>query len=317
MTMKIKDSQVKAILDEVQAELGSLLDAETARLAKAVEESPGEAPEGDAGGDSAPASAPGPADASAPPDAAPADASASPDASAPADASASPEGAPADPAADAGPVDPEALMAEYSKLPPEELKVHYMAAKAALAQIMGGDPEAGGPAGAPPMDPATGSGPVGAPPDAGAGSPPPGAPPMGPPGGAPPMDPNAPPPTMKAEPQASVPATGGTQRAAVPDAIVHKSEDATKIKDLEEQVELLVKAVDLVIGQPMRKAVTGVSFVPRTADSKAPLSKEEINAKLGEVIRSRKLNKSESERAISYTMGNIGFEQIKDLLEKK
>lgn len=312
MTMKIKDSQVKAILAEVEAEIGSLLKAETDRLAKAGEESPGE-DEGSESGGPPPASPAGPAGPSASPDA-----SAAPDASAsPADASASPEappmdappaeGAPVDPAADQGPVDPEALMAEYAKLPPEELKVHFMACKAAMAQVMGADPEAAG-AGAPP--------PMASPSPAG-GPPPPGASP-------------SPAPLMQNE--LEVPANGGTQRAAVPDAIksekaaegarLSKSEDRVKeleatLADQATQIDLLAKAVDLVVGQPMRKAVVGVGFVPKTVDSKSEPSKDEISAKLNEAIRSKKLSKAEGERVIAYSMGHIGYEQIKDLLEKK
>jgi hypothetical protein len=120
----------------------------------------------------------------------------------------------------------------------------------------------------------------------------------------------------------SVPANGGTSRAAI-----GKSEDETygtalskseeEVKDLKAQVELLVKAVDLVIGKPMRKAVTTVNFVPRTNDTQAEPTKAEIDARLNEVIRGGKLTKSQSERVLSFSMGNCGYEQIKDLLEKK
>ena len=312
--MKIKDAQVKQILAEVEAEIGSLLKSETDRLAKGHDESapeasasPGEGSEGSPSAPPAEGSESGP-----PPDAS----GAPPDASAPPADGAPPEapGAPVDPAADQGPADPEALMAEYAKLPPEELKVHFMACKAALAQVMGVDPEAGASPEAPPAGPS-------APPVA------PSPSPAGPPPGGP---------LMQAEVPAdlkNLPANGGSQKAAVPDAIksesapevgtsLSKAEDKVKeleaaVADQDKQIELLVKAVDLVIGQPIRKAVTSVSFVPRADESKAEPSKAEISAKLCEVIRSKKLSKSESERAISYSMGNIGYEQIKDLLEKK
>jgi len=316
--MKIKDSEVKKILAEVETEIGALLKSESDRLAKGHEESPGEgsASEGSAGGppEGSLSAPPGPEDTSGAP---PMDGSGAPpvddgsgappmDPSAPPDGAVPPPGAFQDPAADQGPVDPEMLMAEYAKLPPEELKVHYMAAKAALAQVMGGDPDGQG-AIAPPPSPS----------------------PAGPPSPSPSPSPA---PLAQAEVPAdmkNLPANGGSQKAAVPDAI--KSETAVegtalakaqkdfdeKSADLEKQIELLVKAVDMVIGQPIRKAVTGVSFVPRTVDPKAEPSKDEINAKLGEVIRGRKLSKSESERAIAYSMGHIGYEQIKDLLEKK
>lgn len=315
MSLRIKDSQVKAILAEVEAEIGSLLKSETDRLAKAAEETPGEgspSPEASASAGPSASAPPGPEDTSSPaappmgdPSAAPMDPSAAPmDPSAPpADGS-----APVDPAADAGPVDPQALLEEYAKLPPEELKVHYMACKAAIAQVMGADPDAAG-AGAPPS-----------PSPAPAASPSPAGPPA---------------PLAQAEIPAdmkNLPANGGSQRAAVPDAIKNepavdgsplakaeafKKEMDEKFADQEKQIELLVKAVQCVVGQPIRKAVTGVGYVPRSVDPKAEPSKDEIKAKLSEVIRSGKLSKAEGERAISYSMGNIGFEQIKDLLEKK
>jgi hypothetical protein len=128
----------------------------------------------------------------------------------------------------------------------------------------------------------------------------------------------------------NLPANGGSQKAAVPDAIKAEApvdgaplakaqaEFEEKLADQDKQIELLVKAVDMVLGQPIRKAVTSVNYVPRAGtDPKAEPSKAEITAKLGEVIRSRKLSKAEGERAIAYSMGHIGYEQIKDLLEKK
>lgn len=303
MTIKINDNKVKAVLAEVEAELGSLLKAETARLAKASEESPGESDEG-----SSPASPPGPASPSPDASASPVDASASPDAP-PAGPDAPPaDGAPMDPAADQGPLDPEALMAEYAKLPPEELQVHLMAVKAALAQVTGQDPDAGGPGMPPPASPS--------------------APPM------PPASPS-PAPAMKAEvtgDMGSRPANGGTQSAAVPDAIKAEQKLAgealakaqsnvkelqAKFEDQDKQIEALVKAVDLALGQPMRKAVTGLSYVPRVPESKDAPSKAEVSAKLSELTRSHKLSKSEGERVIAFSMGHIGYDQIKDLLEKK
>ena len=293
--LTIKDSDVKKILGEVEAEIGALLKSEKERLAKAAEESSsGARPEE--------SSSPPPASPAGPESPAP---SAPPvDSAAPASPSASPEGAPpesapADPAADAGPVDPQALMEEYAKLPPEELKVHYMACKAALSQVMGADPDAAS-AGAPP-----------------ASAPPPAAPPPGPAAGSPA-------PLAQAEVSAS-PGNGGE---SVP---VKKNEDAplaksereksleAEIEALGSQLEKLVKAVGTTLGQPVRKAITGVDRGPR-GEAAAPaqeLSKADIDAKLKEVIASKKLSKSESERVIAYSMGHVGFDQIKDLIEKK
>lgn len=44
------------------------------------------------------------------------------------------------PGADASPIDPECLEAEYAQLPLEELKMHFLAAKNALIDAMGKDP---------------------------------------------------------------------------------------------------------------------------------------------------------------------------------
>lgn len=62
------------------------------------------------------------------------------------------------------------LVQEYAQLPPDQLKMHLMAAQAAYEQVAGGG--AGGDAGAPPA--------ASAGPPAGPGGPPPGSPPAGP-----------------------------------------------------------------------------------------------------------------------------------------
>lgn len=314
--MKLKDSELKNILAEVEAEIGALLKSEGDALLKAAPP-PGEeteapapadegssAPAGDegsdpsAGGPPPEASAPGPDAGSAPPGA---EGSAPPGA----EGSAPPGEPPMDPAMDPaaqGPVDPAMLQAEYSKLPPEELKSHYMAAKAALFALMGagdGAAPAGPEASAPPM----------APPEAS-------APPMAPPG--------VPPPAMKAEIPSTMtknPANGALkdQAATVPDAIkgLSKSETDGKISDLEQQVELMAKALDLALGTPVRKAVTSVAFVPRTTEAaeSAEPTKADIDNKITNALRSGKLNKSEKDRIVSYSLGNIKFEQIKELLK--
>lgn len=336
--MKIKDSELKNILAEVEAELVGILKDTSADLRKAAGEDDGGSDEGgsEGGEGSAPASegaseggGEAPVAATAPESSAPAEGSAAPEASAPA-----PDAAMGDPAMDAGPVDPEALKAEYAKLAPEELKMHYLAAKAALFEAMGAA-DAAGPeaaAGAPGMAPdAAGSA-------APAPTPAPMAPaPAGPAAG--PMDPMADP-TMKAEVPADMknnPANGGTQRAAVPDAIkagVKKSETdlvledlkksdsekSDKIKELETMVEGLAKALDLVVGQPMRKAATRISdvqFVPKTPEAAKSLSKSEIETRLVNLVKAGKLDANQRERVISFSMGHASAEQIQDLLEIK
>jgi len=133
-----------------------------------------------------------------------------------------------------------------------------------------------------------------------------------------------PPPALKAEVPASmknVPANGGTEKAAVPDAI-KKSEADLKIADLEKQIELMAKAVELSLGTPVRKAITSVAHIPR-ATGDAPqaeekkLSKAEVQAKIRTAVASGKLTKSQKDQLFSYAVGNVEFDAVKDLLEVK
>jgi hypothetical protein len=131
---------------------------------------------------------------------------------------------------------------------------------------------------------------------------------------------------MKAEVPASMknpPANGGTSRAAVPDSVqggtVAKSElnaAESKIAELTAQVEGLAKAVEAALSRPQRRAVTSVSFLGKSEVGDKEPTREEIKERLSEVAKSPTLKKSDRERIISYTVGNIGYEQIKDLLKK-
>lgn len=290
--MKITETQIKNLLTELENEVDDLVKSEKKTLKKAEGDEEGEgapemAPEG---------SAPAP-EGSAPagegaPDMAPPDEGAgmAPEA----------EGAPApemgmeDPAA-AGPVDPEALKAEYSKLAPEELKAHYMAAKAALFEAMGaagGAPEGAAPAGPPAMG----------------GAPEMGAPPAGPPAG---MPPEGSAPAMKAEIPADMknnPANGGSEKAAVPDAI-KKSE--AMVVELQAQVDLMAKALEMSLSTPVRKAMTGFSYVPQTEQA---LSKSEIQGRINKALAKGELSKSQKDKLLSYSLGNLKFDEIKDLV---
>lgn len=262
--MKIKDSALKALIAEVEAEIGSLLKSEGEKLAKAAddldqeaEEKPEEsAPAAEMSAPSEDPSAEDSAEASAPMEDAPmGDA---PEASAD-DAQAAPEGA------EGGQMDTEALKAEYMKLPPEELEAHFMAAKAAMEALMG-DADQG----------AEGLG-------AGA-------------------------PAMKAEP------------AAKKAGLMEKSEkniaNDSRLQELEAQVEGLVKALDLALGQPMRKAVTSVAYVPRTEETKPSLSKGEVVEKLKEITK-QPLKKSDRELINRYCLGEVEVDKIQHLLQGK
>lgn len=317
----VNEQELDSILNELENDLGEYLASTQNRLAKAREED-GSAPSASAGGSPSASASAGSPSASAPgaeaPEAPSAGGEAPPAAPSPEGAAPSPEAAPADPAADAGPVDPAALEQEYAKLPPEELKAHYLAAKAALFAVMGaGGPDAGGAPGAP----GAGAPPAG--PDAGAAMAPPdaGAAPMGPPGAAPAAPPMAPPsagpgpdemppPAMKAEVKVSQAGNGG-QKAAVA-----KSED--KVAELEATVEKLVKSLQKIVGQPMQKAVTGENYVPKTGDEPAPakkLSKAEVNAKLNEATRNPSLKKSDRDLVNRYYEGEVSIDAIEHLLK--
>jgi hypothetical protein len=299
--LKVSDAELKSILNELETDLGQYLN--DARLAKAREEdgsaSPGvsagspSASAGGGGSPSASASAGGSAGPSA--SVAPSEGSGPPsDASAmgagPAGGEEGMEGMGEDPGAEGmgedpaagGPVDPAALEAEYAKLPVEELKAHYLAAKSALFAVMGqgagAGPEAGG---APPAGPeAGGAPPMGAgapPPDMGGGAPPMGAggpPAGGPPGGAPPME-------------------------EQPLAQSEKDE----LDSMRQQLATMAKALGLLAGQPMQKGITGMTYVAKSELDGAPkanLSKAEITAKLNTVTRQSDLKKSDRDAINNY-----------------
>lgn len=267
--MKIKDSALKALIAEVEAEIGSLLKSEGEKLAKAAddldqeaEEKPEEsAPAAEMSAPSEDPSAEDSAEASAPMEDAPmedAPMGDAPEASAD-DAQAAPEGA------EGGQMDTEALKAEYMKLPPEELEMHFMAAKAAMEALMGGaDQGAEG---------------------LGAGAP-----------------------AMKAEPAA--------KKASLMEKSEKNTANDSRLQELEAQVEGLVKALDLALGQPMRKAVTSVAYVPRTEETKPSLSKGEVVEKLKEITK-QPLKKSDRELINRYCLGEVEVDKIQHLLQGK
>lgn len=300
---KIKDSDLKVILAEVEAELGQLLKAEGQKLSKAKED---EMPAPDASKESTEASASPAPEASASP-APEASASPAPEMSAAPEAPAAQEQAPGEavpgdvgseaaPHDEAGEIeasaDPEALKGEYMKLSPDELKNHFEACKAALFELMGGGEEQ---APAAPMAPP--AAPMAAP-----------APEMG-----------------KGEMKSHAEASGGQVSHKVEkseDEVkaeeLKKSESESKIKDLEQQVELLVKAVELQFNKPQRKAITSVGFVPKTDEKAdvAKLTKPEVMDKLKTITASASLKKSERQLINAYCVGEVGLDKIEHLLTK-
>lgn len=340
MSINLNEIEYQKVLADIESDLESVLKSEQEALRKDFppgdDESASAAPEASAGGEGSD-SAPAEGSESAPPDA-----SASPDASAgaPPDASASP-GAPAgDPAMGGG----EDLETKLMGLPEEQLRHLYMACKQALFARMsqagapgagaGAPPDAsasaGGPPGAPPMGaPAPGAGgpPGMPPPDASASA---GGPPMAPPAGAPPM----PPPAMKSDaglglmkPKSTAAgmdsnkANGGPGPGAVKlgknEEHTMKEQDEKKIADLEQKVELMAKALNLALGQPMRKAITGTSYVPKndggTDTEKPKLSKTQVTEKLKSLDQA-KLTKSDRAAINSY-YNKFEVDQIAHLLK--
>ena len=282
-TLDVSQDELNSILAEVSRDLDEVLKAETENLseslAKADEE---EMPEGD---ESAPAAPP--ADESAPPAEAPMDAAAPP-----ADESAPPAAeAPADPAAEEGPMDVNALTEEYAQLPPEELKMHYMAAKAALYQTMGAGDQAEQEAPAP-ADPAA------------------------PPAPAPEASAPPPAPAMKGEMSAgkaieSSPGNGGLAKSE------EENKSDAQIEELNSKIDTLAKALDLALGTPMRKAVTNISYVPKTDETpeEKPLSKSEFHEKLNEKAQDPNLSKSDRQLINKFCVGVVDVAKIEHLLK--
>jgi len=293
MSLKIKESELKALLDEVASDLSKAFESEKGQLAKAAlsnaemeksalakDDAPGEESSPDESASAPPA---GPPDESAPPmpeegseSAPPPDASASPD------MAPSPEGM--DPAADqSAALTPEALQSEYSKLAPEELDMHIKAALAAKAAVAGA-PDAS--AGAPPM---------------GASAPP----------GAPPMDPMA----MKSELSVDQKANGGQ----ISKSEKHYDDEIESLKALvksqAEDTENLAKALKLVLEQPMRKAVTSVAHLPKAETEKAPLTRASVNARLKELSMKPDLKKSDRQLINDFYDGRVSADKLAPLFE--
>lgn len=293
----MKDSELKSILSEVESELKDLLKAESDKLAKAApgEDTPAEEASLSAEGD-------------APPDAPPADASPAPEASASAPGEESLGG---DPGMDAGPaddlggdpageaMDPEALKAAYMDLPDDQLQLHLAAIKEAVMARMGGQ-GVDAPV-APPGPEAS-------------------APPAGPPPGA-----GAPAPAFKGEKDYVDGANGGEKLA------VKKSENS-EVAALKAELELqkaqaektdaalgsLVKAFTNVLGQPVRKAVTDLTFVPKTdgpAIDVKNMSRSQVTEKLAQVTKDPSLKKSDRELIDSYYVNGVSLDKIAHLLK--
>lgn len=324
MNTEMSNEELRALVAGVQVELDSYLGSERDKLSKAH---PGEEDSSELPADESATASPPESSDSGPPDVSggPPDASASgpPDDSAggppmdgsaeggppPPDASADPS-AGGDPMSDPGVLDPAAIEAELSQMPPEHVKALYLACKSVIFASMGGGSPDGG------------SAPPG--PDAGSAPPMPPGPPGG--GGGPPGAPPGPP-AMKAEVSAGTtvkgpPANGGETKAG---SALGKSEAAKDavIADLQKKVaefdgitSALMNVVEKVISVPPRRAVAGVSELAKAAEDPSKLDKAEITARLDRAART-KLHKSDRELINKYAVGSIDVSKVKHLLDIK
>lgn len=204
-------------------------------------------------------------------------------------------GAPADPAADAGmALTPEALQAEYSKLPPEELDMHIQAALAAKAALAG---------------PAAGAAPMGA--DGGAPMAPPPASPS--PGGAP-MAMNE---DYHNSPERDAPHGKGAPGMEL--ARKHEAEIAelkALVKSQAEDYDKVFSALKSYVEQPQRKAITTVAYV---AKSEQPTSKvitpTTIRARLLELSKQPDLKKSDRQLINDFYDHKVSIDKLAHLFE--
>lgn len=295
--MKISSNELRAILEEVEAELEPLLRSEKDRLSKAVGDEEGSSPSASSaspmgqeaskspgrdmlpeeksggpvgGGEESPALSPG--------------------------GEASPAGAPegADEGGEAGAEGQvEALAAEYAKLPPEELEMHLMALQAAMQKLGGG---AEGSAGGSP-----------------AGSPAPAGPEASP--------------ALKKELSASPEAS----KAKKAEKSVEKSytkkeksaEESSKSESSEKsspmsksefdalnaKVDVALKAVEFLT-RPMRKAVTEAADAPSKS-----WSRPEVTEKLKAVTANPSLAKSDRQLVNEFYDGRVSLDRIAHLLK--
>jgi hypothetical protein len=331
-TLKVTDRELQTILSELENDLDGYLTDTKAQLRKAREEdgsasgsSPGmgalsasgsspSAEGAPAEGGEAPPSAGAPSPEGAPPA----------EGAAPSPEGAAPEGAPGEEGMEGapgqeGPVDPAALEAEYSKLPLPELQAHYLACKAALFAQMGGGAGApeGAPAGAPPAGPSAAP-PMGAPPGAppmGAPGPSAGAPPMGA-GAPPPMAPPAGPPGQEQPPMAM--SEMGTPVAGVSQSGNGGEFSKSEVDAIKVELEKMTKIVNLFVGQPIRKAITGFNYVDKNGGAGVETPKitpTQITAKLSQLTRDPDLKKSDRDLVNRYYEGTANVDAIAHLLK--
>lgn len=293
------------MMAEVTAEVAEYLQQDVSALRKAAED---DSADDESEGSSGPAAPP--VEESSAPDAGAAEAAeasagedSAPDSPMMDEASAAPEGSAAH---EGGEIEPapsvEGLQAEYMKLDPEALQMHYIACKGALmASMGGGQPAAPGP-------------------EASAGAPPPAAPPPAPEASAAPMAMGE----MSAGKQiTNTDANGGEvekgKSLGKSEMAAEKDAEIASLKEQLKKNEEAVLELALQLTKPLRKSVKGLSelaFIPKTETENKPkvetLSKSEIVSKLREKSRTPNLKKSDRDLINQFTCGVEGV-TVKDI----
>ena len=312
--MKLNSQELNKLLDQVSDDVAAVLakaeEAEKTDLKKANpgEETPGEeTPSGSSAEGSAPQASPKAPEAGSPtetPEESPGEAETP--------APASTDEQTQNPATEES-SGPEALVAEYAKLPIEELKMHVMAAHAALMQAIS-SPEGGSPQGASPE----GTAPEAAPGVAPEGSQPEGQePPMG-----------------KKEMKSSDGNGGKIVKSEKTDLEIRLETLEKSLKEKEDTINTLEtkfteatdglkKFVEKSDNQALRKSISGISFDKKPGSeegkSNVTLSKSEavqkLNALTSDPDRMGKLAKSERESISQYILGNAPQTVISHLLK--
>lgn len=324
--MKLNKSELNKLLSQVTDDVQEMLKHETDEgeaLSKADEgeEAPAEkTPEGSSS--ETPEAPPAPSDAGPP---AGPEASASPEGSPEGSPDGAPEGSPdgGDPAADGG-ATPEALQAEYAQLPPEELKMHFLACKAALMASMSGQPGADdGSAGAPPAGPEASAAPMG--------------PPAGPEASAP-----VPPAPQFGKKEFKAEGSGGQMSKSEKDFSERLSKAEKAIAEVDElkksiaSKDVLIAGLEENIGkvaegfktlltrqQVMRKSLTGISYAnkpgvdaPAAGADFSTMSKSEVVQKLNEVTASPNLSSADRSLITRFVVGeNVPVSTVAKFLQ--
>jgi hypothetical protein len=199
-----------------------------------------------------------------------------------------------------GPIDFEDLKGQFMQMAPEDLKMYFLAAKAALDAAMGTAPEAPAPVAPAPVAPTLKAEES--------------------------MAPKAEEskkeesPKEKKEESSSSSFSSPSLSKAEPSIAEEKLAKATaEIADLKGKVESLIKSMEVHFSTPVRKSITSVPYVVGTEAVAVKPTREVIREKLAEVAvrKQDSLKKSDMDRIVSYELGLLDYEQVKDLIETK